>query len=53
MSIDGVVQDPSGEESLSRGGWFARSGGNDLEEWAKVSSAEPLGAAALLQGRRS
>jgi dihydrofolate reductase len=53
VSLDGVVQDPDGEEGFDRGGWFVRSGGKDLEEWAKVEYAEALGAAALLLGRRS
>ena len=53
VSLDGVVQDPDGKEGFGRGGWFARSGGNDLGEWAKVEYAEALRAAALLLGRRS
>jgi dihydrofolate reductase len=52
-SIDGVVQDPDGQEGFGRGGWFGRSGGADLEEWAKVETREALGAQALLLGRRS
>jgi dihydrofolate reductase len=53
VSLDGVVQDADGQEGFSRGGWFNRSGGKDLEEWAKVEYAEALGTAALLLGRRS
>jgi dihydrofolate reductase len=53
VSLDGVVQDPDGKEGFGRGGWFARSGGKDLEEWAKVEYAEAQRAAALLLGRRS
>jgi len=53
ISLDGVVQDPDGGEGFSRGGWFTRSGGSDLEEWAKVEQAEALSATALLLGRRS
>jgi len=53
VSLDGVVQDPDGEEGFSRGGWFNQYGGKDLEEWAKVEYAEALGTAALLLGRRS
>jgi dihydrofolate reductase len=53
VSLDGVVQDPDGKEGFGRGGWFARSGGKDLGEWAKVEYAEALRAAALLLGRRS
>jgi dihydrofolate reductase len=53
MSLDGVIQDPDGEEGYSRGGWFGRYGGKDLEEWGKVEYAEALDTAALLLGRRS
>ena len=53
ISLDGVVQDPDGQEGFRLGGWFARFGGNDLEEWARVETDEALGAAALLVGRRS
>jgi dihydrofolate reductase len=53
VSLDGVVQDPDGQEGFRHGGWFGESGGKDLEEWAKVELAEALGAEALLLGRRS
>jgi hypothetical protein len=53
VSLDGVVQDPDGEEGFGRGGWFVRYGGKDLEEWGKVEYAEAVGTAALLLGRRS
>jgi dihydrofolate reductase len=53
VSLDGVVQDPTGEEGFKRGGWFARFGGEDLQAWAKVALDEALGAAALLLGRRT
>jgi dihydrofolate reductase len=53
VSLDGVVQDPDGAEGFGLGGWFAEFGGKDLEEWAKVSFEEALGAEALLLGRRS
>jgi dihydrofolate reductase len=53
VSLDGVVEDPDGEEGFSRGGWFIQYGGKDLEEWGKVEYAEALGTAALLLGRRS
>jgi dihydrofolate reductase len=53
VSLDGVVQDPTGEEGFSRGGWFVQSGGKDLEEWGKLEHAEALGTAAVLLGRRS
>jgi dihydrofolate reductase len=53
VSLDGVVQDPTGDEGFRHGGWFGQFGGEDLEEWAKVSLEEALGAEALLLGRRS
>jgi dihydrofolate reductase len=53
VSLDGVVQDPDGKEGFKLGGWFARFGGKDLDEWAKVSLAEAQSAEALLLGRRS
>ena len=52
-SLDGVVQDPDGEEGFRRGGWFYQFGGKDLEEWTRVETEEALRAEALLLGRRS
>ena len=53
VSLDGVVQDPDGEEGFRLGGWFVQDGGKDLEEWGKVEYAEALRTAALLLGRHS
>ncbi len=53
VSLDGVVQDPTGEEGFRHGGWFSQVGDKDREEWAKVEFEEALGAEALLLGRRS
>jgi dihydrofolate reductase len=53
VSLDGVVQDPDGQEGFRLGGWFGEFGGKDLQEWAKVSLEEALRAEALLLGRRS
>ena len=53
VSLDGVVQDPTGEEGFRHGGWFDQIGDKDREEWAKVELDEALGAEALLLGRRS
>ena len=53
VSLDGVIQDPTGEEGLGRGNWFTFVGDRDREEWAKVELEEALGADALLMGRRS
>ena len=51
VSLDGVVQDPDGEEGSRRGGWFGRFGGKDLEPWSKLMLEEALGTEALLVGR--
>ena len=53
ISLDGVVQDPTGEEGFRLGGWFVKFGGRDLEEWSKVALDDALGAEAWLLGRRS
>lgn len=53
ISLDGVVQDPTGEEGFRHGGWFLQVGGQDREDWAKLEFHEALGAEALLLGRRS
>ena len=52
-SLDGVVQDPTGEEGFRQGGWFTRIGDADREAWAEVEYRESLDAEALLLGRRS
>jgi dihydrofolate reductase len=52
VSLDGVVEDPTGEEGFKHGGWF-EFGEQDREAWAKVEFAEALGAEAVLLGRRS
>lgn len=51
VSLDGVVQDPTGEEGFTRGGWFDRMAGKDRLEWTKVEFDEALGTEALLLGR--
>lgn len=53
VSLDGVVQDPDGQEGFERGGWFAQFGGKDLAEWNKVALEEALHAEAWLLGRKS
>ena len=53
VSLDGVVQDPTGEEGFRHGGWFNQISDKDREGWAKVGFDEALGAEALLLGRRS
>ena len=53
VSLDGVVQDPDGEEGFRRGGWFVQDGGKDLERWAQIEAEEAIRTDALLLGRRS
>ena len=54
VTLDGVVQDPDGEEGFERGGWFHQFvGGKDLEDWVARETEEALGAAALLLGGRT
>jgi dihydrofolate reductase len=53
LSLDGVVEDPTGEEGFRHGGWFNQMGDSDREQWAKVALDEALSAEALLLGRRS
>ncbi len=51
VSLDGVVQDPAGDEGFRLGGWVGKI--KDREEVNKAALDEALGAEALLLGRRS
>jgi dihydrofolate reductase len=51
VSLDGVVQDPAGDEGFERGGWVGLI--KDRPELGKLALEEALGARALLLGRRS
>jgi dihydrofolate reductase len=53
VSLDGVVQDPDGQEGFRLGGWFGQFGGKDLEVWSNVMLDEAQRSEALLLGRRS
>ncbi|MQY29308.1 dihydrofolate reductase family protein [Nocardia aurantia] len=53
VTLDGVVQDPTGEEGFALGGWFTHFTGADREEWSAIEYAEARDAAALLLGRRT
>ena len=54
VSLDGVVQDPTGEEGFRLGGWVGQVGQfKGREEAAKVLLDEALGTEAMLLGRRS
>ena len=53
VTLDGVVQDPTGEEGFRHGGWFGQVGEKDRDAWAEVEFDEAMRAVALLLGRRS
>jgi dihydrofolate reductase len=53
VSLDGVVQDPAGDEGFQRGGWVGRVGDRGREAAAQVLLEEALGTQAMLLGRRS
>jgi dihydrofolate reductase len=53
VSLDGVIQDPAGDEGFQRGGWVGRVGDQGREEAAQVLLEEALGTEAMLLGRRS
>jgi dihydrofolate reductase len=53
VTLDGVIQDPTGDEGFRFGGWFSQMGDKDREAWAEVGFEEALGAEAMLLGRRS
>ena len=51
VTLDGVIQDPAGDEGFRHGGWVGRIAA--LPEVAEVVLDEALAAEALLLGRRS
>jgi dihydrofolate reductase len=51
VSLDGVIQDPAGDEGFSRGGWVGLI--KDRPGVSKLALDEALGTEALLLGRRS
>jgi dihydrofolate reductase len=53
VTLDGVIQDPTGDDGFARGGWFSRIVGKDHQAWAEVFSREATDAEALLMGRRT
>jgi dihydrofolate reductase len=53
VTLDGVIQDPTGDEGFRHGGWVGRIGDRGREEAAKVVLDETLGTEAMLLGRRS
>jgi dihydrofolate reductase len=53
VSLDGVIEDPAGDEGFARGGWVGRVGDRGRDEAARILLEEALGAEALLLGRHS
>ncbi len=53
VTLDGVVQDPTGEEGAPGGGWFARVGLADREAFGAAAFEEARAADAFLMGRRT
>lgn len=53
ISLDGVTQDPTGDEGFSRADWRAVLSSADQAAWGKMILDDALGAEALLLGRRS
>lgn len=51
VSVDGVVEDPTGEEGFRHGGWFGQI--KDRPEVSALALEDALSAEALLLGRRS
>ena len=51
VTLDGVIQDPAGDEGFRAGGWVSLTGNSP--QLAKLALDEALAAGALLLGRRS
>jgi len=51
VSIDGVFQDPAGDEGFARGGWVGAI--KDRPELGQLALDDALGSDALLMGRRT
>ena len=51
VSLDGVFQDPAGDEGFARGGWVGLI--KDRPELARLALDEAMGAEAMLMGRRT
>jgi dihydrofolate reductase len=53
VSLDGIVQDPTGDEGFSQGGWSNQIDDSDRQAFVEVFSDEAMRTEALLLGRRS
>jgi dihydrofolate reductase len=53
VTLDGISQDPTGEEGFEHGGWFLQISEADRAAWAEAELDEARSAGALLLGGRS
>lgn len=53
ISLDGVIQDPTGEQGFAAGGWFNEIGQPTRDAWSRILSEDAQHTEALLLGRRS
>jgi len=53
VTIDGVIQDPTGDDGFAHGGWLNEIGDDARQGWAEIETGEALRAEALLLGRRT
>jgi len=51
ISLDGVIQDPNGDEGFAFGGWFQQMSDEDRSAWTEIEFQEALSTAAWLVGR--
>jgi dihydrofolate reductase len=53
VTLDGIGQDPTGEEGFEFGGWFNQISDEDRQAWAETFFAESMVTDAVLLGARS
>ncbi len=53
LTLDGVGQDPTGEEGCTFGGWFEQMSDATREVWGRLEFEEAMGVEACLLGGRS
>lgn len=53
VTLDGISQDPTGDEDFEFGGWFNQIPDADREAWVKAEFDEALSTDAVLLGGRS
>lgn len=53
VTLDGITQDPTGDEGFQFGGWFNEIADEDREAWAKTFYDEAMETDALLLGAHS